>query len=1024
LNKLLILFTLILAATGVSGGIRQCSPFDSNPSLYFTHIRRENGLPSDVVNCAIQDFQGYIWLGTTNGLVRYDGHDMKVFRSVPGESPTLIDNSIYALCQSGDSTIWIGTPNGLSRYNPKTKTITNFPFDDRKPGSFPVSMIYSLYEDDKGAIWVATGNGLERITANGRMFEHVQISNCDNPQKREYNLNHVTSICSCPGNTSKLLIGTMGGLLLFDKDAMKVDRDFHSPSPTRTIIRGMLPDSNFRVWVYGWGMGISCFDLRKESWEVFSSGANNITILSMIHKNKNEIWLATDGIGLGIFNKRSGKISFHKHDPGDPKSISSDAIQGGAYFNNHKDFWIWGEGVDIENPELFSFQQVKIPYRFWWVSACYKEMKTGKVFMGVYQCKGLPVFDTKKMSWSLVKTDTPLPADGLSVNQFYNDSHDILWVSTRNGLYYYSTEKNLLVKYIAPNGNSLKLNDKVVYGLNEDADGNLWIGTRFNGVFQVDKDRKTIKQFTNNPIDPFSLVNGTHFLSIKTDKFKRTWFGCKNGISIYDPLTKKFDNSLMDTLLKYGITKRWINGLETDTLGRMWVAIDALGLVRVDLRPNGSFGIKMYHSGNGMNDPGTGMIANAPDGSLWVVNNGLLYVNPYTDRFQIIDNTNGLHDNPNGPSRVFIDNAGNIYLVDSVGFETRNIYITENAKRIPVKLVIESVEINGKISSEEFSDGTRSGINLNANQNNMTFRYTAICFRYPAQIHYRYKLLGYDKEWVIAETSREARYTNLPPGSFSFIVSVNQGSGWFDIKKPVHFIIHPFFWQTWWFVISCFLLITSLFAIIYKYRVRHLLQVERLRTRIATDLHDDVSSTLSSISILSDIVASHTDNPKTGLLIGEIGSSAKEMLERIDDIIWSVNPANDKFQDLGLRIREYAIPLFESRQIHFIADMPESLDTLKLQMDVRRNIYLIAKEGLNNLVKYAQAENASLTFRTESGQLVLEITDDGKGFDPSLQTKRNGLKNMQKRASQIHGILNIWSQPGKGSSIMLKVRTI
>ena len=270
-------------------------------------------------------------------------------------------------------------------------------------------------------------------------------------------------------------------------------------------------------------------------------------------------------------------------------------------------------------------------------------------------------------------------------------------------------------------------------------------------------------------------------------------------------------------------------------------------------------------------------------------------------------------------------------------------------------------------------------------------------------------------------TSREARYTNLPPGKYTFRVSATQGTGWFENREVVRCVISPFFWQTWWFILFCGIVISLVTTAIYRYRVNQLLKVERLRTRIATDLHDDVSSTLSSISILSDIAGKLSDNPKSAGLIGEIGTSAHEMLERIDDIIWSVNPSNDKFQDLGLRIREYANPLFESKNIQFHFEIPDKLAALKLQMETRRNLYLIAKESINNLVKYSKCRAAEICFKEESGYLVMEIMDDGVGFNPGVLTSRNGIVNMKLRAEKIGGSLCILSQPGEGTRITLKV---
>ena len=211
---------------------------------------------------------------------------------------------------------------------------------------------------------------------------------------------------------------------------------------------------------------------------------------------------------------------------------------------------------------------------------------------------------------------------------------------------------------------------------------------------------------------------------------------------------------------------------------------------------------------------------------------------------------------------------------------------------------------------------------------------------------------------------------------------------------------------------------------VYRYRVTQLLKLERLRTRIASDLHDDVSSTLSSISILSSILSTRATDPLSAEMLAEIGTNSRGMLERIDDIIWIVNPKNDRFQNLGLRIREYAIPMFEAKKIAFRIEFPESLSEIKLSMDVRRNVYLIAKEAVNNLVKYADCTQASVIFGHEHSMMTIEINDNGKGFDPNAISSRNGIRNMYLRAERIKADLSVFSQADQGTRISLTMKII
>ena len=313
------------------------------------------------------------------------------------------------------------------------------------------------------------------------------------------------------------------------------------------------------------------------------------------------------------------------------------------------------------------------------------------------------------------------------------------------------------------------------------------------------------------------------------------------------------------------------------------------------------------------------------------------------------------------------------------------------------------------------------------NRNYISFEYGVVRLKDSEGIDYQYKLDGIDKEWSEYSTYRYASYNSLPPGKYTFRVRAktinNDESG---AVTSYSFRINPPFYRTWWFFILLLAVFTSIGYVIYNQRIMQLIKIQKLRNKIASDLHDDVGSTLSSISIMSDLLQSQLDNSsRSEQMIRTIGANAHTMLDSMDDIIWSVNPANDKFQNLALRVREYAIPLFEMKNIRFSIDAPEEMNALQMPMDVRRNLYLIAKEAVNNLVKYSHASQADISFGYAYNALTMSVKDNGQGFDlENAKRNRNGLVNMRQRAEQIHGTLTINSEIGKGTCVTLQVKII
>jgi len=215
---------------------------------------------------------------------------------------------------------------------------------------------------------------------------------------------------------------------------------------------------------------------------------------------------------------------------------------------------------------------------------------------------------------------------------------------------------------------------------------------------------------------------------------------------------------------------------------------------------------------------------------------------------------------------------------------------------------------------------------------------------------------------------------------------------------------------------------------LYNYRIEHILAIERIRERIASDFHDDIGSALSSISIFSEVADKQLEQnaspEQTREIVSHISFHSRAMLEAMDDIIWAVNPQNDHFNDLAVRMREFAIPLLEARNIHFDIDIQEDVLNTRINMEARKNIFMIFKECINNILKHAGCEAMKVTINKLNNQLELIITDNGKGFDVNAPHSRNGLKNMQRRAAEIKGKIQVISQPGNGTVTKLRVNII
>ena len=277
---------------------------------------------------------------------------------------------------------------------------------------------------------------------------------------------------------------------------------------------------------------------------------------------------------------------------------------------------------------------------------------------------------------------------------------------------------------------------------------------------------------------------------------------------------------------------------------------------------------------------------------------------------------------------------------------------------------------------------------------------------------------GFNDKWIDVGSRGYASFTNLDPGKYVFHVKAsNNDRVWNETGSSITLIITPPFWKTWWFIFLCIISAAYVLYLFYRNRINQLLQLQNIRNKIASDLHDDVGSTLSSIALFSE-VAQHQSKDVLPML-QSINESSRKMLDAMADIVWTINPENDNFEKIILRMKSFAYELLGAKKIDFEFEADDNVSTLKLPMDVRKNLYLIFKEATNNMVKYAEADKASFSISGNKEKLTMFIRDNGKGFDLSKNSQGNGLKNMKRRATEIGGNLLIESETGIGTTIQI-----
>jgi signal transduction histidine kinase len=317
------------------------------------------------------------------------------------------------------------------------------------------------------------------------------------------------------------------------------------------------------------------------------------------------------------------------------------------------------------------------------------------------------------------------------------------------------------------------------------------------------------------------------------------------------------------------------------------------------------------------------------------------------------------------------------------------------------------------------------GIRLAPSERQLEIEYSGLSFVTGEELRFQYVLEGADDDWSEPTTSRRVQFASLSPGRYRFVVRAVDSE---DLVSPhpafVSFRVLAPVWQRWWFVSLVAALLAAVAYAFHRVSLRREVELERVRTRIATDLHDDIGSSLSQVSILTEVVRQqvHGDDPREAEpVLEQIAETARELVDSMSDIVWAVNPKRDRAADLVQRMRRFASDTFSGKGISFRFDSPEAGQERRLDVDTRRQVYLIFKEAVNNAVRHSGCSTASVAFEIDGKELRLQVADDGRGFDLSSPREGHGLESMRDRAEQIGGTLEVESEPGSGTTVNLQV---
>ncbi|HTA26585.1 MAG TPA: two-component regulator propeller domain-containing protein [Bacteroidia bacterium] len=999
--------------------------------VYFNHLNVEGGLSDDEVCSILQDSTGYIWLGSvSDGLYRYDGNSCERYLHKNDDSNSLADNEIISLCEDKSHKMWIGTAYGLSCLSPVTNKFTNYYFD-KWSKSKRNNCVTAIHADKSGMLWVGTYTGLYKINLISGKCTNVKIASDSNKTR------YIRGIVST--GEGRLFVAFDSTLEYSDNEGLSfTDAKNANPEMQKIRVSSICIGKDRQLWI-GSRLKAEVFavDSRTLSLKqyVFDT-LNPVTMDS--HNDAHAIQMLNDsivvvgeisiggsgyiGMGLFLLNTHSGKIEKFTHSNLNPLSISNNGVLT-ICTDKQQTVWIGtASGVNYFNSRQLKFQAIEPP------SMHDSAIFTGSAAQISNDDKGnlwVETFNNQVASYgSLNKENTPLTLNDevkpLSIeNSIWciYPAGDSVIIGTENGIELYNSATKVLENPPALPSSLQVLQQLTITSILKDKKGSLWFGTWQNGVYKYDPLTKRATHYlfpgeinvTNAPVNPINII------CLTLDLKGNVWAGTReDGFCMINPLSGNVNWNQAWAINTDTKPLGYVNDIFCDTSNIVYIATSRKGILEFNTLAGK---MEDYTVDNGLANDNVVKIIPWENNYLWLpTKKGLSCFDKSTKKIRNYFKVNGLL------SDLFfsgcITHSGILLLTSNTCIQ----YLNPSSllqKNIDIFPGFTSIQVNNK----DYNCDLSKKIFLGYKDRIISFTFSAFDFINNAADKFAYKLEGLDEDWNYCGSRRYAEYTNLPGGNYALRLKVQASDGsWVETPYPILLHIATPYWKTWWFLLLCGIATFALGYLVYYPRMRRKLGEERLRTRLARDLHDDIGSSLSSISILSDMATqkkgrSEADSLK---LFTKIYETSQKTLDSVSDMVWTFDPEFDLMDDLIARIRLYASEILESREISYDFIANNDTGRIKMPMDTRKNFYLIFKEALNNLVKYSKCTHAIISIKQVGGNLEMEITDNGIGFkEGQIDGSGNGLKNMKQRAYYLHGNITIETKPGEGTTVRL-----
>ncbi len=961
--------------------------------LRFTHFDTRQGLSQNSVHALLEDREGFVWVGTQDGLCRFDGYAFTVFRHIARDTFSLTDNFITALAEDVAGNIWVGTRSGLCVYQKSKNRFLRYNYASSVPKLHhqasrmspcekgitafihPIGTLYVELSDDR----ISVKNLNKNIREIWKIERGFLFRNADTLYTSSVLAGKEKLLCVIPGisKSSPCIFETDEAILFAEgKKLMKIFRDgsFLTLTTLPDEILDICADHTGQVWMvtrtelYVFTAQQKSLPVKAEPGNPFSISSGNA--LCVMRDRRGLIWIGTSGGGVNICDpgRQLFRVLSETTVPGFP---------GGS---------VWAY-IEARSCTLTGTEQ------------------------GVYIS---PRVGNKLPAW------TNLIPKNIFATQFCFDNQNRLWIGTRNdGIIVIDTLNRSKVIYTTENS---PLQSNKLFHLAYVPDSEVVISTA-KGCYRTATQSERWTVYTKDAVH--NKLPSDYIISTFTDASANFWLAHPVGVTRLSKTGSKNYNAVPDdtAALAFDVTSQVIQAQN----GMIWISTLGGGVSCFDPQTEK---FRSYSAADGLPNDVVYVLLEDSQQRLWMsTNDGLACLDPKTGFTDVYNVRDGL------PANEFVQNAGWKLSNGDFAFGTVDGLISFNPTALnriaeTAEPVLSTLYINNQ---PQAAFGIKELL-LNQETRNVTFAFTAMNYRVQERIRYSCMLEGFDETWLDqAPGQRMAVYTNLPFGDYVFRVRVRIGNGAWqqtEIRLPVH-VVPPFWLRTWFFVLMgllALMLVAGIAVFISRQRFKRqmrVLETERKihieRERISRDLHDNIGAQITYMVSTLDFLSFRLDKQTVAdnrQLITELGDNARQTMDQLRETIWAMNQPELSVGEFAEKLRSFLRKTGSGTALQLSVDDRDADPNVMLAPARVLHLYRIAQEAVNNAVKHADAKHISVELKTTATAFTLTVSDDGKGMPENLSKDGHyGLENMQSRAAEIGAEISIQSQISKGTNI-------